>query len=211
MLKIVFFHGFASSGASGTVGLLRKTFPSARVTAPDIPLDPEDALPLLLRLCADEQPDIVIGTSMGGMYAQQMRGFLRVCVNPSFHLSTASRVLRTGTHRWLNGRKDHEKEFRVTRQTIQHFNAMERRQFDGITPREQELCHALFGTRDPMSASGYTTFMRHYTHAARFDGDHALNERVLHTALLPLMERLLGRRYAEARQAPLPGYLIQEP
>lgn len=207
MLKILFLHGFASSGASGTVDLLRKTFPSALVVAPDIPLDPEEALPMLRDTADAEQPDIIIGTSMGGMYAQQLRGHLRVCVNPSFHISTMSRVLHTGTHRWLNGRKNHEKEFRVTRDIIQHFNAMERRQFDGITPDEQERCHALFGTRDPLSASGYATFMRHYTHALRFDGDHALNERVLHTALLPLMERLLGERYAEGRRQPLPDYL----
>lgn len=207
MLTILFLHGFASSGACGTAGLLGKTFPSARIIAPDIPLDPEEALPFLRELCATERPDIIIGTSMGGMYAQQMRGFLRICVNPSFNISTMSRVLRTGTHRWLNGRRNHEKEFRVTRDIIQHFNAMERRQFDDITPEEQELCHALFGTRDELSRTGYTVFTRHYTHALRFDGDHALNDRAMHTAVLPLMARLLGGRYEEARREPLPDYL----
>ena len=47
MKKILYLHGFASSGASGTVELLRKWFwersePAHRavVVAPDIPLDP---------------------------------------------------------------------------------------------------------------------------------------------------------------------------
>ena len=46
MKKILYLHGFASSGASGTVELLRKWFwersePAHRavVVAPDIPLD----------------------------------------------------------------------------------------------------------------------------------------------------------------------------
>ena len=53
MKKIMYLHGFGSSGASGTVELLRKEFwraePAHRavVVAPDIPLDPVAALPML--------------------------------------------------------------------------------------------------------------------------------------------------------------------
>ena len=59
-MKLVYFHGFASSGASGTVQLLRKIFPSAQVVAPDIPVDPEEALPMLQKLVQAEQPDVII-------------------------------------------------------------------------------------------------------------------------------------------------------
>ena len=53
-MKIIYFHGFASSGASGTVQLLRKMLPSAQVIAPDIPVEPEEALPMLHELVAAE-------------------------------------------------------------------------------------------------------------------------------------------------------------
>ena len=96
-MKLIYFHGFASSGASGTVELLRNLLPQATVIAPDIPVDPIEALPMLKQLCEEEQPDIIVGTSMGGMYVQQMRGFLRICVNPAFNMSTNSSVLKTGT------------------------------------------------------------------------------------------------------------------
>ena len=93
MKKILYLHGFGSSGASGTVGLLRREFwdraaPSRRavVVAPDIPLDPFAAMPMLEALAYDEMPDLIVGTSMGGFYAQQLHGFLRICVNPSFCL-----------------------------------------------------------------------------------------------------------------------------
>ena len=111
-MKIVYFHGFGSSGASGTVETLRNLLPDATIIAPDIPIDPVEALPFLKKLCEDEQPDIVVGTSMGGMYAQQMRGFVRICVNPALNMSTMSSVLKTGEHKFFNRRKDNQKTFR---------------------------------------------------------------------------------------------------
>lgn len=207
-MKLVYFHGFASSGASGTVQLLRKIFPSAQVVAPDIPVDPEEALPMLQKLVQAEQPDVIVGTSMGGMYAQQMHGFLRICVNPSFRIST-SKLLHTGVHKWLNGRKNHEKEFRITADIIKRYNQMERKQFDGITPDDRELCYGLFGINDtsvnPINA--YNTFTKYYTHAERFEGEHQLNDKVIHKVLLPLLKQLLGSNYDEATREPLPDYM----
>ena len=143
-MKLIYFHGFASSGASGTVQLLRKLLPEDEIIAPDIPVDPQEALPYLKQLCADEQPDLVVGTSMGGMYAQQMRGFRRICVNPAFRMSTMSKGLRTGTHKFLNGRKDNAKEFRITQDIVRHFNQMERNQFKDIAPDDRDRCYGLF-------------------------------------------------------------------
>lgn len=207
-MKLVYFHGFASSGASGTVQLLRKIFPSAQVVAPDIPVDPEEALPMLQKLVQTEQPDVIVGASMGGMYAQQMHGFLRICVNPSFRIST-SKLLHTGVHKWLNGRKNHEKEFRITADIIKRYNQMERKQFDGITPDDRELCYGLFGINDtsvnPINA--YNTFTKYYTHAERFEGEHQLNDKVIHKVLLPLLKQLLGSKYDEATREPLPDYM----
>ena len=97
MKKILYLHGFGSSGASGTVDLLRREFwertsaaHRAVVVAPDIPVDPLDAFPMLEALAYEEMPDLVIVTSMGGMYAQMLRGFTRICVNPAFTISKKS-------------------------------------------------------------------------------------------------------------------------
>ena len=65
------FYG-GSSAASGTVKTLRELLPDFDVVAPDIPVDPVEALPFLRGLCMNEVPDVVVGTSMGGMYAQMM-------------------------------------------------------------------------------------------------------------------------------------------
>ena len=46
-MKLIYFHGFGSSGASGTVQLLRRLLPEDEIIAPDIPVEPLDALPYL--------------------------------------------------------------------------------------------------------------------------------------------------------------------
>ena len=188
-MKIIYFHGFASSGASGTVQNLRLILPDDEIIAPDIPVDPAEALPFLRELCASEQPDLVIGTSMGGMYAQQMHGFRKICVNPAFNMSTMSKVLKTGEHPFLNGRKDNQKTFRITREIIQHFNQMERQQFKGITDFDLANTYGLFGIHDDL-VNTYDLFRRHYPNTERFDGEHRLNDKVLKKVIIPLIEKI---------------------
>ena len=92
--KLIYFHGFGSSAASGTIQTLREKLTDFTVIAPDIPVDPAEALPFLRNLCQREQPDIIVGTSMGGMYAQQMFGFKRICVNPALLCPNKARCLK---------------------------------------------------------------------------------------------------------------------
>lgn len=78
----MYVHGFASSAQSGTVSRLRTTFPEADVVAFDLPVDPHEAIALLKAKCEELQPDLILGTSMGGMFAEQLHGFDRILVNP---------------------------------------------------------------------------------------------------------------------------------
>ena len=48
---IIYLHGYGSSGLSNTVSYLRKLMPDCEVIAPDIPVDPKEALPFLRLLC----------------------------------------------------------------------------------------------------------------------------------------------------------------
>ena len=191
-MKIIYFHGFASSGATGTAQMLRAMLPEDEVLSPDIPVDPVDALPYLQELVARERPDLVIGTSMGGMYAQQMHGLRKICVNPAFNMSKLSKVLRPGTYKFLNGRKDNAKEFRITKDIVQHFYQMEMKQFKGITDFDRENTWGLFGIHDE-TVNTYDLFKKYYSRAIRFDGGHSLNEKALHSTVIPLIRRIFGR------------------
>ena len=193
-MKIVYLHGFGSSHASGTVETLRHELPEATIVAPDIPVDPVEALPYLLEYCKQEQPDLIIGTSMGGMYAQQMRNFKRILVNPAFTMSTMSKVLKTGEHAFFNGRYDGAKTFRITKEIIQHHNQMERQQFKDITPEQRETCWCLVGLHDSSVTNAEAMFRKYYPaeHLIRFDGEHRLNEKVIRKALLPLINQVMS-------------------
>lgn len=197
MKKILYLHGFASSGASGTVDILRKEFWGADkahraiVLAPDLPVDPAVALPMLKELVAKEMPDLIIGTSMGGQYAQQLRGIPRICVNPSFTISKKYSVLHVGKHKWLNARRDGALEFHVTKETIAHFQDMEAHQFDDITDEDRALCHGLFGSEDEMMPEVRPIFESHYPGMARvFQGGHRMNADVVNHTLLPFIREL---------------------
>lgn len=190
-MKIIYFHGFASSGATGTAQMLRAMLPEVEVLSPDIPVDPVEALPFLQMLVATEQPDLIIGTSMGGMYAQQMHGYRKICVNPAFNMSKLSKVLRPGVHKFLNGRKDNAKDFRITKEIIQHFFMMEMQQFKGITDFDKENTWGLFGIHDTL-VNTYDLFKKYYPNAIRFDGEHSLNEKALRSTVIPLVKQILS-------------------
>lgn len=195
--SILYLHGFASSGASGTVEILRKEFlgtgPHDRVTvtAPDLPVDPAEALPMIRALAEKEQPSLVVGTSMGAIYAQQLRGFERICVNPCFELSKKYDILYVGKHKWLNRRRDGALEFHVTKDVVRHFQEMEAVQFDGIDEVDRIFCHGLFGSEDPICFSYREEFERHYPGMSRvFAGGHRMNADIVHGVLIPFIREL---------------------
>lgn len=78
MKKIIYLHGFGSSGATQTADYLRNKLPEIEVISPDIPLQPEEAIQMLNRLCYEVKPNVIVGTSMGAMYAQQLHGYKKI-------------------------------------------------------------------------------------------------------------------------------------
>ena len=120
--KILYVHGFASSGASGTAKNLRILLPNATVISPDLPVSPLAAMKLLHEICDTEKPDLIIGTSMGGFYAEQLYGFDRILVNPAFQIGdTLKKLHGMGKQKWLNARQDGETEFWITQDTVDEF------------------------------------------------------------------------------------------
>ena len=72
--KIMYVHGFLSSAQSGTVKMLQELMPNAILVAEDIPVHPEEAIEMLQKMAETEKPDLIIGTSMGGMYTELLKG-----------------------------------------------------------------------------------------------------------------------------------------
>ena len=188
--KFMYLHGFASSAASGTVKTLRELLPDFDVVAPDIPVDPAEALPFLRGLCMNEVPDVVVGTSMGGMYAQQMRGYNRICVNPAFEMSKKSKMLTVGTHEYFKPRKDGTTHFEITSEIIRHHAEMEKHQFDGITEADRKQVWGMFADND-QQVNGESLFLQYYNQVIHFSGEHRMDDRVIEDVLVPLIRTIV--------------------
>lgn len=158
---IIYLHGYGSSGTSQTVNYLRKLLPECEVIAPDIPIDPQEALPYLRQLCATHKPDLVIGTSMGAMYAMQMHDCRRICVNPALHMSKLPDILKVGTFDYFQPTASGKTSFIITEEIIQHFRDMEQHLFDNLTDKSRHLCWGFFGDEDTI-VNCKDEFMRQY-------------------------------------------------
>ncbi len=195
MKKVLYIHGFASAGSTGTATQMRNhLYPhGVSVLSPDIPVCPEKALPFLQELLKTEQPELIVATSMGAMYAEQLRGVPRILVNPSFHMARSLLFKGLGRREFRNKRQDGAHDFIVDKQMIKEFQTVEKKSFHGIDAYEKELVWGLFGKQDKL-VNCQNDFRKHYGTAQMrlFDGEHYLNDAVLSHHVMPLVEELLG-------------------
>ena len=191
--KMMYVHGFGSSGSSGTVMALRHHLPHWQVIAPDLPVDPFEALELLRSIVEREKPEIVVGTSMGGMYTQQLWGVPRVVVNPSFEMSRSLLFGKMGRNKYTSKRQDGATEFRIDKAVVERFKQMEKEQFAGINEEEKQLVIGLFGDKDPVVHFQPLMASLYGEERCRwFSGEHRLNDKIVKNTLLPLLQELLG-------------------
>lgn len=194
MQTILYLHGFAGSGASGTATSMRNALyeNGIQVIAPDIPVMPMEALAFLHREVEEIQPQLIVATSMGAMYAEQLRGHLRLLVNPSFSMARLLTFGGMGRKPFRNSRQDGAIDFKVDKEMIAQFREVERQSFKGITPEDKALVYGLFGIHDKR-VNCQPEFKKNYgsENFALFEGEHYLNDQVLKKAVLPLVKKLL--------------------
>lgn len=178
-----------SSAQSSKTEMLKECLPEFEIIAPDIPVDPIYALPFLKDLCRIEQPDIVLGKCMGGMYAQQMSGFKRICINPAFFMSRFSKILKIGTIDFFNNRKDGSTQFTITQETIDHFANMEEHQFDSIDQFDKENVYGLFVENEDTKRY-LSIFQQFYKYHQYFPKTHRIDFQFVKTIIAPLITRI---------------------
>ena len=192
-MKVLFIHGLASSGAYKMADSLRILLKPCEVIAPDVPIEPAAALALLERVCAECDPDLVVGLSLGGFWAQKLRGRRKILVNPDFHVS---RLLRTmiGEVKYLSPRRDGTESFFVTEEICVGYEALERVEFDDLGPEEIALTTGMFADADEMVHCG-PEFSLHYPgRRVDYPGRHLPVFPELKRYLVPQVQALCGGR-----------------
>lgn len=188
MKKIIYLHGLGSSGSTKTADYLRTKLPDTEVISPDIPLEPEMALRELNKLCHDVNPDVIVGNSMGAMYAQQMHGYRKILVNPAFHVSKIMRQ-NMGINQFTNPRENGETEFKITGRLCDEYSLIEMNQFCGITAYDKAHTYAFFGTEDKL-VNGYEEYLKNYSNATNYPGGHSLLQKWVKAYILPCILQL---------------------
>lgn len=195
MQTVLYIHGFASAGSSGTAIVMRNLLyhHGVQVVSPDVPTSPLEAQKMLHELVEQLHPDLIVGTSMGAMYAEQLHGYPRILVNPSFHMARTITFHGMGRMEFRNKREDGAKDFKVDKEMIQEFKQVEKDNFQNITNEEKQLVWGIFGTQDKL-VNCQADFRKHYGAAQMrlFEGGHHLNDHVLSREVMPVVNKLLN-------------------
>ena len=198
---VLYVHGFGSSGQSGTVTRLRTVMPNARVLAPDLPVEPNEAIALLHTICQEEKPDLIIGTSMGGMYTEQLRGFDRICINPALEIAETMKAHgMTGTQQFQNPRLDGIQEFYVDKALVKAYKEISEQRFAGVTPEDKRRVYGLFGDKDDL-VDTFEMFHAVYPNATHFHGEHRMDDKSYMHSVVPVIRWIDDRQ--EKRERPI--------
>ena len=200
--KIMYVHGFGSSGQSGTVTRIREVFPNTTVIAPDIPIHPEEAITMLRQLADSEQPDLIIGTSMGGMYAEQLNGFDRILINPAFQIAdTMQEHGMTGKQQFQNPRLDGIQEFYVDKPLVKEYRTITEGNFSHAADTgERQRVYGLFGDKDDLVHTR-ELYNSHYPQAISFHGEHRMNDHSFMHSVVPVIRWIDDQQ--EKRERPI--------
>jgi predicted esterase YcpF (UPF0227 family) len=87
-MRIVYLHGFNSSGKGPKTDLLVKRFGKENVVAPDLPVNPKQVENIVTKIVRETKsfPIVFVGTSLGGFWANyfaQLWDTQCVIVNPA--------------------------------------------------------------------------------------------------------------------------------
>lgn len=150
MKRILFLHGFTSSGSCGIAAVLREELEGvAEVVAPDIALHPQEAMARLLDLCDAQRFDLIVGSSCGAFYGQQLvrfTGLPAVLVSPFFKM-TEFLEPRLGWHEYKSERKDGNQQFDITPELVEEFEKMQAEQFDCYDDYSRGRVVGMFGSQ----------------------------------------------------------------
>ena len=189
--KLMYLHGSASAGYSRTsMGILQYLPEDWQLLTPDCPTDAEECLQMLQDLCEREKPDLIIGSSQGGYYAQMLKGYKRICVNPALEMSKDVDV-KVGSHQFVVNRQDGVQKYTITPEIQEGYRRLEAHQFEGISDYDRENCYGLFGDKDADWGYCKAIFAEYYPHIYTFPGGHKMEYDEIKQHLIPLIKKLI--------------------
>lgn len=124
----MYIHGFASSPKSGTRASLARALPEYEWLAPEVSHNPLESLTILNDWAHAFEPELIVGTSMGGMLALYVDApkATKIVLNPSLEMDRTLRKMGYGKHPYLQEREDGATEFIIDEPMVQRFLAFKK-------------------------------------------------------------------------------------
>ena len=124
----MYIHGFASSPKSGTRASLARALPEFEWLAPEVKHEPFESLEILNEWARTFEPEVIVGTSMGGMLALYVdaQKATKIVLNPSLEMDRTLRKMGYGKHPYLQEREDGATEFVIDEPMVQRFVAFKK-------------------------------------------------------------------------------------
>ena len=150
----LYIHGLGSSAASGTKSSLARSLDIYEWLSPEITHNPFESLDILNEWATTFQPNLIAGTSMGGLLAMYVncRNAVKVVVNPCIEIERVLRKIGYGKHPYLQPRENGETEYTIDEPMIRQFIAVR----ETLTPVPGARNIALFSTDDELIGRKFT-------------------------------------------------------
>lgn len=190
MDKILFLHGFFASGSCIPAQALKNILGTRfEIITPDLSIHPQKAMQQIYHICADKQPQMLVGNSCGAFYAQIAAaeiGIPALLGNPHFQMTDFLRE-RIGEHQFKSKRADGIQDFCIDEKLILEFETMQDSQW--LKKTDEDKVWGLFGENDKI-AHFEPEFLCHYKHSFHFPGGHTPTENEVKDWYVPLIEKM---------------------
>lgn len=184
--KILYLHGFQSSKQSNTIKYFEENLINHEFYSLDLPHKPEEAIKLIDKTIKELGIDILIGTSLGGLYAYNF-DIPKICINPGFEFN-----IKTGTYQYFNEREDGEVQFDIEQSDVDYLTDL----VNSYKTREpfHELYHMSFiliGKQDTyITYDHLDEFINEYDKVVYADFEHRLPKDIAYDYVFPMIEVL---------------------
>lgn len=151
--KALYVHGLGSGASSTTVDIVRKVFSEYEWTAPEVNEDPVSSVNTINRIIEQMHPDLLMGTSLGGLYlmyadmASCADDAVRFIFNPACDIYRIIReTIGFGTKEFFVPRQDGVKEYVLDEDVCTRFE----RFIEENSPTRGKRDYAMFSTNDEL-------------------------------------------------------------
>ena len=192
-MRILYLHGLGSSGNSNTANILRKLLPNDEIFAPEIPINPSKVWDFLIKIHNEFNPNITIGTSLGGFYAMIYGTEYKIIVNPAmFPSKDIKDRIGLGVKPYFSERTNGATHYIINEKFINDLKELEDTFFKyNLDGEFREVTYGLFGDKDELldHKNDFNELFKK-TPIIMNGIEHRLNEEAITTYIIPIIESL---------------------